>query len=267
MFVDDTDPETSESSTEEAVEEEPDVEDEPVEEPDEEPAAKKGEGPPEGSKRWNKVYAGYKQAQQYGELGTPQEIANELHRLRSIEATVAKLDDKGKGDTKESDELKKQHAEIRSKMHDVIPGLKKLDSISDAQDLYTESLRARAADAVVEQMEEAGQEVSRESHAALAGVLDSIISNDRRLYLTYVTSPERAVKLAYEKFAAPLQVDAERKQKASLLKGKEGLKKLPKTQRQTSGDGSPSVKKAEEPKDIRAAEQLFAEQLKQLDKE
>ena len=115
-------------------------------------------------------------------------------------------------------------------------------------------------------MEDAGQEVTRESHAALAGVLDSIISNDRRLYLAYVTSPEKAVKLAYEKFAAPLQVDSERKQKASLLKGKEGMKKLPKTVRQ-AGDGAPSPKQTKEPADVREAEKLFEEQLKQLDKE
>ena len=264
MFDDVTDPDTLESSTEEAEEEEPEVD--AAEEADEEAPPKKGDGPPEGSKRWNKVYAGYKQAQEYGQLGSPQEIADKLTRLESIEAKIDRLDDKGKGDTKESDELKKQHADIRKKMWEVQPNLAKLDSAVNAQDLYAESLRGRAADAVVEQMEENGQEVTRESHAALAGVLDSIIQNDKRLYLTYVTSPEKAVKLAYDKFAAPLQVDSERKQKASLLKGKEGMKKLPKTVR-SSGDGSPAAKAKEEPQDIRAAEKLFEEQFKQLDKE
>jgi len=263
MFADDTDPEVSESSTEETEEQEPDVEEEAAEE---EAPVKKGDGPPEGSKRWNKVYAGYKKGQQYEHLGSPEEIEDELLRLRAEAKATAKLEDKGK-ETKESDELKTQRAEIRKKMREVEPGLEKLESAIASQDLYAESLRARAADAVVEQMEEAGQEVTRESHAALAGVLDSIISNDKRLYLTYVTSPEKAVKLAYEKFAAPLQADSERKQKASLLKGKENLKKLPKTHAASSGTGASGAKQAKEPADVREAEKLFEEQLKQLEKE
>ena len=129
MFADDTDPETSESSTEE-TEEEVEADVDATEEADEEEAegpllakGKKGEGWEANERRRNKVYAGYKKGQQYEQLGSPQEIADKLTRLEGIEAKIDRLEDKGKGDTTESDELKAQRTEIRKKMREVEPGL------------------------------------------------------------------------------------------------------------------------------------------------
>jgi len=114
-------------------------------------------------------------------------------------------------------------------------------------------------------MEEQGIEVDQESYKAFSGVLQEILASDERLFTIYMTDPERAVKQAAEKYAAPFRQTEDRKRKADLIRGKEPHKNLPKPGPKSAGGPSPGPAKTE-PKDIKEAEALFLTGLKQVNK-
>ena len=122
---------------------------------------------------------------------------------------------------------------------------------------YRESLKVRSADAVIEVMEEHGFEVDEENFNAMAGAIQSVMASDNRLYLIWVSNPEKAVKIAYKQFAETFQQEGTRKKNAALLKGKKGLKNLPKTVKGTHGGPGGPAKAGKEPQTIKEAEDLF----------
>ncbi len=223
---------------------------------------KKGEGPKPGSKRWNKIYAGHKLSEQYQVYGTPADVAHKMARLDVIEEKIARKEEEGKDDTKEVKDLKEKHATIRKQMREIEPNLEHLEAIHDHLTEVKESLKTRAADATIEVMEEHGFEVGEESFGFFAKALDNIIDADRRLYLVYLTNPEKAIAQAYETYAKPFQAEGERKKGAALVKEGAALKRLPKTVKQ--GSSSAPIKKHKEAQDTKEAEKMFAEQFEAL---
>jgi len=271
MFADDEAPDTSTEEEDETSEEEAEPgeeeEDEPAEDAgdDKAPALKKGkeEGPPEGSKRWNKIYAGHKLAQKYMRYGSPDQIAERMGRLESIEAKLAEKQAAGEGKDKESDDLKEKRAKVRKQLREYEPLLEELEGVVHHNHQVKESLKARAADAVIEEMEEAGFEVDEDSFVTMAGVLEEIMKNDPHIQLIWHTNPEKAVKYAYKKYAEPFQADTERKRKAKLLKSGEKLDKLPKPHK--SGGAPPGKGKQKEPQSVSEALDAMGEAMDELE--
>ncbi len=235
------------------------------EEEDAEGGAKKGTGPKPGSKRWNKIYARSKLAEQYEGHGTPAEIAQMKARLEMHEQAIEQKEEEGKGDDKETREQKEKAALIRKQLRSYEPDLEHLGALHQHAIDVSESIQARAADTCVELMEESGVEVNERSFEFFRNSLNAIIKGDRRLYLIGLTSPERAVKMAYEEYAKPFQTDGKREKSAALVRQGAALKKLPKQVK--SGSSSAPVKKQKEPKDVKEAEGMFLEQFEAAQEE
>ena len=245
---------SDEEEEEESEEEEPEVEEaaEEEEEP-EDKGKKKDHAPPEGSKRFKKIYAGHKLSQKYMTLGTPEEIARGQARLEELETkAVAKAEDEPV-----DKELKAKRAAIRKQMREYEPNLEKLEGQLAYHAEVQESLKIRSADAVIEVMEEHGFEVDEENFNAMAGAVQSVMAREKKLYLIWLTNPEKAVKIAYTQFAETFQQEGTRKKNAALLKGKKGLKGLPKTVKGTHGGPGGTVKPGKEAQTIKEAEDMF----------
>ena len=227
------------------------------------PKGKKDHHPPEGSKRWNKMYAKGKVADKYMRLGPPEQVEQRLQRLESIEAKLAEKQAAGEGKDKESEDLKEKRAKVRKQLREYEPLLEELEGVVHHNRQVRDSLKARAADAVIETMEEAGFEVDEDSFATMAGVLENIMEKDSRIQLIWYTNPEKAVKTAYKHYAEPFQADTERKRKAKLLKSGEKLDKLPKPHK--GGGAPPGKKKAEEPQSVSEALDAMGEAMDELE--
>ena len=217
----------------------------------------KGTGPKPGSKRWNKIYARSKVADTYEGYGTPAEIAQKFARLELLDQKIEGKEDAGESDDKETKDLKERQSLIRKQLREVEPALEHLEELQEYAADMSESLRERAADACREAMEESGIEVNDKSYGFFARSLNSIIKGDRRLYLIYLTSPEKAVEKAYEEYARPFQADGKREKGAALVKQGAALRKLPKQVKQ--GSSSAPVKKVKEAQDVKEAEKQFLE--------
>lgn len=249
----------------EEEEEDPSEEEDPEEEEEEEEAEpakgdKKQHAPPEGSKRFKKIYAGHKMAQKYAPLGTPEEIARGQARLEELEKKQVAAAEEGEPLSKEA---KAKRATIRKQMREIEPNLEKLEKQVAFQSEVQESLKVRSADAIIEIMEEHGFEVDEENFNAMAGAVQGVMARDNRLYLIWITNPEKAVKIAYKTFAETFQQEGTRKKNAALLKGKKGLKGLPKTIKATQGGPGGPAKQGKEAQTIKEAEDMFKEGWKQ----
>lgn len=243
-----------------------DPEEDPAKDPeeDDDPPKKKGEHhPPEGSKRWNKMYAKGKVADKYMRLGPPDQVEQRLQRLESIEAKLAEKQAAGEGSDKESQDLKEKRAKVRKQMREYEPLLEELEGVVHHNKQVRESLKARAADAVIETMEEAGFEVDDDSFITMAGVLEEIMKNDPRIQVIWYTNPEKAVKAAYKHYAEPFQADTERKRKAKLLKSGEKLDKLPKPHK--AGGAPPGKKQEKEPQTVAEGLEALGEAMDELE--
>ncbi len=224
-----------------------------------------GTGPKPGSKRWNKIYARSKLADQYQGYGSPAEIAQKLARLEILDQAIDEKEEEGESDDKETSDLKEKRALIRKQLREVEPELQHLGELTGYAADHAESLRTRAAEACVDAMKENGFEVSDESYKFFANSLNNIIKSDRRLYLIYLTSPERAVAKAYETYAKPFQAESDRKKGAALAREGTALKRLPKHVK--SGSSSAPVKRQKEAADNKEAEAQFIKQFEDLQEE
>ena len=222
-------------------------------------------GPPPGHPRWEKVYAGFKMAQRYSQYGSPEKVEADLRRLQRYDEQIEAAEEKGKGDTEETQELREARDKVSAQLKKMFPWFERAEEALNDHATIRESLRMRAAESTVAYMEENGIEVDQESYDQLTGVLSEIISNSKRLFTLYATAPERAVKEAVAEYEKPFKTQATRKQKADLIKGKEPHKALPKPAPKSAGGPSATAAKPE-PKDIREAEKIFTERLREVNR-
>ena len=222
-------------------------------------------GPPPGHPRWERVYKGFKEAQRYSQYGSPEQVEASLRRLQRYDEQIEAAERKGKGETEETAELKAAREKVEEQLKKMFPWFEDAQSTASDHKLIRESLRLRAAEATVALMEEQGIEVDKESYKAFSGVLQEILASDERLYTIYMTDPERAVKEAAAKYAAPFRQSEDRKRKADLIRAKEPHKNLPKPAPKSAGGPTPAPTQPE-PKDIKEAETRFLAGLRQVNK-
>ena len=245
--------------TEEIVEE---VEEEVSETP---PGVGPKKGPPPGHPRWERVYAGFKQAEKYSQFGSPEQVEASLRRLQRYDEQIEAADRKGKGDTEETQEMREARDRVEAQLKKMFPWFERAAEVQHDYDLRRESLRMRAGEQTVALMDELGWEHSQENYNRLSGVLQEIIASDKRLYTLYTTDPERAVKEALKAYQEPFKVQATRKQNADLIRSKKPHEALPKPAPKSSG-GPSSAPAPKEPQSIKEAEALFTQRLKQVNR-
>ena len=222
-------------------------------------------GPPVGSPRWNKVYAGFKTAQRYSQFGSPEQVEQQLKRLQRYDEQIEAAEKKDTDDTPETKELREARDRVEAQLRKMFPWMEGAPSVVKDNELRRESLRWRAGESTVAYMEAEGIETSQENYDRLTGVLQEIVANDRRLYIIYQTDPERAVKDAIALYEQPFKSQASRKAKADLIRGKKPHEALPKPAPKSAGGPSAPAPPAE-PKDMREAEKMFIERLRQANR-
>ena len=261
---------TSETELEEesGEQEEESEELETEEEEEAEASPKEGKGPDFNvflkHPRGKRIYSGYKDAQEYRKMGSLEQIAADKKRLDYYDDQIAQAEE-SKSATPEAEDAKEKKAKLVKALRDLEPNLERLGEVIDNQEVYRESLRYRAAEATEGVMEELDLEVNDESYVAFSRVLQELITSDKRLFTIYTTAPERAVQAAAKLYAEPIRKTGSRKDKADLIKRRsEASKGTPAPAPRSSG--GPTVKKQEEPQDIKEAEKLFVAGMEQADR-
>lgn len=253
-------PETDE--TEEGVEETEEAEEQDATPPGVGPK-KKHVGPPPGHPRWETIYAKSKKADQYSQFGSPEQVEQDLKRLRRYDEQIDAATKKGEADTEETEEIRQARDRVKKQLVKMFPWLEQgEDAVKDAA-THRDSLRQRAGEATVEVMESQGIEVDQDSFNSFSKVMQEIIASDRRLFLIYRTDPARAVKEAAEVYAQPFRQAGERKKNAALIRGKQPHAALPKAAPRSTG--APAGGKAPtEPQTVKEAEAMFTARLRSL---
>ena len=256
MFVDDPKDAKADPSPADTKQ---DADDESLDQKDDE---KEPDGPLHKSDRWKEVYGKYKE---YKGLGDPTDLQAKLARLEYYDDLVSKYEDDRtpkEPKTTEQKEAEEQLATARAALQKVAPEVDAIKPLANSMKAYFESVESGAEERTLELMEEAGMPTETKDIAAMVGILQPIIKEDRKLHLLYFRNPEKAVERAFERFSEQFTKGADRKRAAATQRDKERLSKLPKTPR--SGGSSPAAERTGEPTNLKEAHERAKEFFKQF---
>jgi hypothetical protein len=215
--------------------------------------------------RWKEVYGNLKEYKQYG---SPREIEAKLNRAAELETAFAQAAreaaeaEAAAAKTPEDEKQEKIERQAQAQLRKLLPELEELENLKAANAARWNRLEQAAVGETRTLLKELGETDTKEEVLKMSDILADVIKNDPDLYAEYEINPRKAVRGAFDAFAARFKSAGERTAAAKRQNDRESAAKLPKAH---GGGGEGGGGEVKPPTNLNEATKRAIERLKGME--